>query len=46
MSIREDAQQMKLDAPIMAATGIDNRNDALRRVREALLAQLRWADAQ
>ncbi len=38
MSIREDAQQMKLDAPIMAATGIDNRNDALRRVKEALLA--------
>jgi len=38
MSIREDAQQMKLDAPTMAATGIDTRNDALRRVKEALIA--------
>ena len=37
MSIRDDARQMKLDAPTMAATDIDARNDALCRVREALV---------
>ncbi len=37
MSIRDDAQQMKLDAPAMAATSIDARNDALCHVREALV---------
>ena len=37
-TISEVAAQMKLESPLMAATPVEVRNDALARIREALLA--------
>ena len=37
-TISEVAAQMKLESPLMAATPVEVRNDALARVREALIA--------
>jgi glutamate-5-semialdehyde dehydrogenase len=38
MNIREEAQKMKQDAPLLAASSIEKRNAALRAIREALLS--------
>lgn len=37
-TIAQVAASMKLESPIMAATSVDMRNDALARIREALIA--------
>ncbi|MDO4796729.1 MAG: glutamate-5-semialdehyde dehydrogenase [Coriobacteriales bacterium] len=37
-TIAQTAAQMKLESPIMAATPVEMRNDALARIREALIA--------
>ena len=36
-SIRQIAQNMKLQSPAMASASLDQRNDALRRIKQALL---------
>ncbi|MBR3326076.1 MAG: glutamate-5-semialdehyde dehydrogenase [Atopobiaceae bacterium] len=38
-TIAQVAAQMKLESPVMAATSVEMRNDALARIREALLDQ-------
>ncbi len=38
MNISEEARKMKMDAPVLAATTLAQRNDALAAVKEALLA--------
>ena len=38
-TIAQIAAQMKLESPVMAATSVEMRNDALARIREALLEQ-------
>ncbi|MDO5133421.1 MAG: glutamate-5-semialdehyde dehydrogenase [Eubacteriales bacterium] len=39
MNIREEAKKMKLDAPILAASSNEQRNEALRLIKEALMAR-------
>lgn len=38
MNIREAAREMKLDAPVLAATSLSDRNKALAAIRQELLA--------
>lgn len=38
MNIREETKQMKLASPLLAATAMEKRNEALACIREALNA--------
>ena len=38
MNIREAAREMKMDAPVLAASSLDDRNKALAAIRQELLA--------
>ena len=38
MNIREEARKMKLDAPVLAASSNEQRNEALRLIKESLIS--------